>query len=164
MIDSVRLEPGQRVLPAGEEALDVEPGESYFRFLGTGEMAVSVIELLATGEGPAVFHCTAGKDRTGIIAAMVLDLLGVDDGTIAEDYMFTQHTLERSTTWIRENEPTLAAFLDEVPADRRQVRAEVIIGLLTRVRRAHGSVTNFVQAAGLTDDHLSQLRNRLLTV
>lgn len=94
---------------------------------------------------------------------MVLDVVGVDDDTIAEDYVFTQNTLERSTTWIRKHEPTLATFLNEILAERREVRAEVIIGFLTRVRRAHGSVADFVEATGLTADHLSRLRARLLT-
>lgn len=162
LIDSVQLEPGQRTLPAGEEAPELEPGESYFHFLGDGAVAVSVIELLATAPGPAVFHCTAGKDRTGIIASMVLDLLGVDDEAIAEDYVFTEHTRARSTAWIREHEPTLAAFLDEIPAERREVRAEAILSFLRRVRDAHGSVADFVLAGGLGINELAQLRHRLL--
>ena len=43
---------------------------------------------------PAVFFCNAGKDRTGVVAAMVLGLLGVDDETVAGDYALTQEVLD----------------------------------------------------------------------
>ena len=42
---------------------------------------------LASTDRPALFHCTAGKDRTGWAAASLLTLLGVDDATVTEDYL-----------------------------------------------------------------------------
>lgn len=44
---------------------------------------------LASAEGAALFHCTAGKDRTGWTAAMLLSIAGVDEGTIMENYLAT---------------------------------------------------------------------------
>ncbi|AOT57355.1 MULTISPECIES: tyrosine-protein phosphatase [Streptomyces] len=48
------------------------------------------LELIAAGDGPLVFHCASGKDRTGLLAALVLGLLGVDDETIVADYALTE--------------------------------------------------------------------------
>lgn len=45
---------------------------------------------LAKGQTPLMFHCAAGKDRTGVAAALILSLLGVDDEQIVEDYLITQ--------------------------------------------------------------------------
>jgi len=49
---------------------------------------------LATGELPMVFNCTAGKDRTGIVAALILDALGVPREVILEDYALTNELLD----------------------------------------------------------------------
>ncbi|MFD7630122.1 tyrosine-protein phosphatase [Streptomyces sp. NPDC059851] len=54
-----------------------------------------VIELIATGPGPAVFHCTSGKDRTGLIAALVLTLLGVSEEDVLADFALTELATER---------------------------------------------------------------------
>ena len=54
------------------------------------ETLAEVIEHLATRDNlPAVFHCTAGKDRTGMVAALVLSLVGVADDVIVHDYTLT---------------------------------------------------------------------------
>ncbi len=44
---------------------------------------------------PAVFHCTAGKDRTGVLSAIVLSLLGVDEPTVVADYALSGAAMER---------------------------------------------------------------------
>src|SRR5256714_3214386 len=69
----------------------VPPGfmaEHYHDILHGGtDHVVGALRILAQPEAyPAVFHCAAGKDRTGILAALVLSLLGVPDEDIAEDY------------------------------------------------------------------------------
>ena len=61
------------------------------------KMLLQVLE----GKMPLVFHCAAGKDRTGVAAALILALLGVDDEQIVEDYLLTQKEIEgRMETWL----------------------------------------------------------------
>ena len=56
---------------------------------------------LASGQTPLLFHCAAGKDRTGVAAALILSLLGVNDEQIVADYLLTQREIEgRMETWI----------------------------------------------------------------
>jgi protein-tyrosine phosphatase len=163
LVASMVLRPGnEQALPAGVEALDAAPGEGYMRFVGDGEMAVSVLSLVAESDGPAVFHCTAGKDRTGVIAAMILDLLGVSDETIAQDYMLTAQTGKRSSAWISENEPEFAAFLAQIPRERRKVRPDPVLGFLERVRSEHGSVAALVESRGMTRAQIETFRSDLL--
>ncbi len=68
-------------------------GEFYLRLLRQKEFSQSLIEALTIIADPAnqplVFHCSAGKDRTGLLAAIVLSILGVGDEDIAEDYFLT---------------------------------------------------------------------------
>lgn len=162
IIESLDLSPGARRPPAGEEGTASLPGESYFVFLGSGEMVASVLTLIADSTGPVVFHCTSGKDRTGMIAAMILDLLGVADATIAADYVMTQGTRSRSMAWIARHEPEFAAYLAEIPPERRAIRPEQILGFLERVRAEYGSVEALALERGLPMNRLERLRDRLL--
>lgn len=49
----------------------------------------AMFELILAGDVPLLFHCTAGKDRTGFAATLILSALGVDRATIREDYLAT---------------------------------------------------------------------------
>lgn len=65
-------------------------GETYFNMVhtpGFGEKVVEALEVIADNNStPLVFHCFAGKDRTGILASMILSSLNVSDADIAADY------------------------------------------------------------------------------
>jgi protein-tyrosine phosphatase len=162
LVESMRLRGDPQELPAGEEQATQAPGEGYFDFVRSGDMATSILSLISRSEGAAVFHCTSGKDRTGVIAAMLLDLLGVPDETIAEDYVLTQASRKRAAVWIEENEPDFASFLAKIPADRRLIRPEAILGFLARVREAHGSVADLLRARGMSQKSLDGITSKLL--
>ena len=61
-----------------------------------GEEIRSALEVLAGPDAlPAVFHCTAGKDRTGLLSAILLTLLGVPEDTVVADYALSQEAMGR---------------------------------------------------------------------
>ena len=60
---------------------------------GIAEAINSISKTLDEGKG-AVFHCSAGKDRTGLLAALILEVLGIDSETISADYMLTNEVVE----------------------------------------------------------------------
>jgi len=65
-----------------------------------------IFSALAGLEGPAVVHCYAGKDRTGLVAAMALSLVGVEDDAIAADYAETDvHLAQRYAEWLASASP-----------------------------------------------------------
>src|SRR5262249_9565820 len=134
MLDNVKLIPRDPAdtAPTPEAT---EPGEGYFRIVEQfGESVAEVFELLAGDAAlPAVYHCTSGKDRTGIISALLLDVLGVTDDVVAADYVLTERAHARSSAWIAANEPEFHAFLSQIPAERRVLRPEVILGFLDMV-------------------------------
>jgi protein-tyrosine phosphatase len=170
MVDRMMLRPrsGTEVAEVAEVALvptgdRVPEADGYLRMLGDGSAVARIVELVTEPEGmPAVFHCTSGKDRTGIVAALVLDVLGVPDAVIGTDYELTKESRARSAPWIKANEPTFHAFLAQVPASARSSEPERIIGFLERVRAAHGSVEAFLLGAGVTEAQLARLRDDLL--
>jgi hypothetical protein len=59
-----------------------------------GPLFVRTIELLADAPAPALVHCTAGKDRTGLVVALLLTAIGVDRDAVVEDYAATQANMD----------------------------------------------------------------------
>ena len=164
MLDNVKLEPRDQTEVDALVAQQLAPGEGYLRIVEQfgGSLALA-FELLSTDDTlPAVFHCTAGKDRTGIVAALLLDLLGVPDDVIASDYLLTERAQERTTAWINANEPAYAAYIAQFPPERRVVSAETILGLLDGVRSTYGSGATLLAALGVRPGQLDVLRSQLL--
>lgn len=164
MLDVVVLRPDAETGPGSAAAVPAgPPGHHYVTLLGSGTSVGRVLTLLARPDGlPAVFHCTAGRDRTGMVAAIALALLGVDDDVIAEDYALTNRARSRSDAWIQAHEPTFASYLAQFPPEQRVTRPEVILGFLDGLRATHGSVDAFARASGVRDLDLGHLREALL--
>jgi protein-tyrosine phosphatase len=164
MLDDVNLKPRDpsEVAPQLPEA--DAPGAGYVAIVEEyGNAVVEIFRVLSRADAfPAVFHCTSGKDRTGIVAALVLDLLGVPDDVIAADYVLTEKARVRSTPWIQANEPEFAAFLAQIPPERRVISPDIILGFLAGIRAGYGSVNEFLVARGVGQPQLDILRELLL--
>nr|WP_091554683.1 tyrosine-protein phosphatase [Micromonospora pattaloongensis] len=108
---------------------------------------------------PAVVHCAAGKDRTGVICALTLSLLGVADEVIAEDYALSTAAADRFTAWLRQQYP------DRPPAPEPffSSPARAMLTFLGELRERHGSIENYVTDAGLPTERIAALRAHLLT-
>lgn len=122
------------------------------------DLARAIDIIAAVDSGPTVVHCLGGRDRTGIVIALVLDLLGVGDEQIAADYHLTEQGMARFTAWARIHRPELA----ELPPYMASTPPEAILTLLDDVRGRHGSVRDYLLASGLAEQRLAQLRDRLL--
>lgn len=119
-------------------------------------------ELLVLPDDQAlVYHCSAGKDRTGMMSAIILALLGVDDDTIIRDYLLTNELYDfaRSRQLPSDNEMgTLVAKMNLTKGD-----GPVMRGFLDTINDGWGSMTAFVkEQLGLTDNEIRTLRQRYL--
>ena len=116
---------------------------------------------------PVLVHCTSGKDRTGILCAMVLAVCGYGDTAIADDYAATekhkralffpeeQGVSSASARSVR----TMAHFVDE---EMTSAPREVMLGLLRYIQDGHGSVAGYLdKACGFGLDKQAALRRRL---
>jgi protein-tyrosine phosphatase len=121
----------------------------------------AVLGIIAdAGNAPVVVHCVAGKDRTGVVAALALALLGVSDEDIAADYALTQEAEAAFTAWLRRTDPRAAA--KQPPHFYLQTPPEAMLLFLAELRARHGSVERYVTGAGLAPEQIATLRQHLL--
>jgi protein-tyrosine phosphatase len=142
-------------------------GEAYLRdryheiVFELAEVVGSVLRAVAHDDClPAVIHCAAGKDRTGVVAAVLLLALGVDDETVVADYALT------SDCEAAERVEELAAKLDGLPpavaAGVLGTHPRALAEVIGELRRRFATVEDYLTtSAGLTPGDLVALRARL---
>ena len=120
------------------------------------EMARALRAVADAPQGVVVFHCAAGKDRTGVIAAMLLAAVDVEPAEIAEDYSV-------STDYIRDT------YLATHPPEAREavledVRCppEQITNMLAHLEKRYGGTLGYLHRIGLSNAEIEKLRSRLL--
>jgi protein-tyrosine phosphatase len=110
-------------------------------------------------DGPVLVHCFAGKDRTGMVVALVLSVAGVADELIAQDYAYTEECLSE---W---RDSTLAGIADEqtrrTVLDRMSARPETMLSMLEFARTKYGGVPQYLAAHGMSPGSIQRLRDRL---
>jgi len=145
-------------VPSGEDLV-----ERYLWYLDVGrDSLVEVLTLLSADEHyPLVFHCAAGKDRTGVVAALVLEILGVDRPAIVADYVATGERLGLIMDRWRAD-PGFAERMAKVPPARFGVEAATMEGFLDQVRVRYGGARNWAVEAGVPPDALDRIVDALL--
>jgi protein-tyrosine phosphatase len=130
--------------------------------VGASRFAQAIEQLARPGALPAVFHCAAGKDRTGLLAAMLLESLGVARDVVLADYELTVAGMQRMRTWIVANHPDLAASMDNVPPAFMKALPAALGDVLERIADDHGTVHAYVRSIGVSADSLDTLADQLL--
>jgi protein tyrosine/serine phosphatase len=138
-------------------------GARYLWYLQAGEAALSAaLRIVANGSGhPVVFHCTAGKDRTGVLSALILGCLGVDRVTIVDDYMQTAAVLHLIIDRLR-NHPVYGEVLQTASPARFGVEAATMHEFLDGLDQRYGGAAGWATAVGIEPRVLDQLRAALL--
>jgi protein-tyrosine phosphatase len=126
-------------------------------------LAAAVLALAAPSALPAIVHCSAGKDRTGLVVALVLDLAGVPTEVIAQDFALTSLFLRdeggAALRWISARTAgDQAGLSDGLLASP----PELIVHALERVRSRHGDSLGYLLAHGATPHALDRLVNALV--
>jgi protein-tyrosine phosphatase len=118
------------------------------------------LEVAAAADAPLVFHCASGKDRTGLLAALLLALLGVDEEQIAADFARTELATERLIADWRALNPDREL---RWPGYGRAPEA-VIRHFLADLSATYGSVVGYAtDRLGVDEALTARLRGRLLT-
>jgi protein-tyrosine phosphatase len=119
----------------------------------------AAIEAVASADGAVVVHCTAGKDRTGLVAALLLRVAGVGIESIVADYALSDITdIPGYGDWLKEELPPKEArirdFVTSTPP-------EGMASLLRDLDEQHGSATGYLESAGVDPGALAEIKRRL---
>ena len=144
--------------PAGDDL-----AERYLWYLEVGGGAIArALALLGSPEHyPLVFHCAAGKDRTGVLAAVVLEIVGVDREVIVADYVITAERIQLILDrW--KAEPGFAERMAKVPPSRFSVEAPTMEGFLEGVASRYGGARAWAVGAGVPEATLDRMADLLV--
>jgi protein-tyrosine phosphatase len=142
----------------------IASGFGYVAIAGAaGASVAATLGAIAEGAHPVVFHCSAGKDRTGVVAALLLSALGVEDEAIVADYERSEGSVEAWLEWAEEGAPEEAArFVASVPRWVMRAPAPLMRGFLQGMRATFGSIEQYLAGIGVDDEVVGLLRERLL--
>lgn len=161
IVDETREAPGadRDVERDGWMALD----EIYLLMLERfGSRFAAVLQVIARAEDhPLVFHCAAGKDRTGLVAALVLGVLDVDADVIAADYAMTAERMPVMIERHRDRRDRHGVAV-EVAEQHYEARADAMHAVLDHLVATRGSVERYLLAEGVTPASVAALRAALL--
>lgn len=137
---------------------------AYLSMLDEGEenLAQAMTTLCVPGSLPAVFHCAAGKDRTGLLAMMILGCLDVLPEYIIADYALTAAGMERMREWAAREFPELHARITSGPAIFSAAVPEAMRRMIDHVTQRYGSIREFALAVGVPLPAIAHLRDELL--
>ncbi len=116
-----------------------------------------IFDLLLTNEGGILFHCSQGKDRTGVTAAMILTALGVDRETVLKDYLLTN---EKPVFFGNQDLPTETR---EILADYFSAKEEYLNASFEYIDKTYSSFNEFLKkCCSLDDSKIAALRDKYL--
>jgi len=121
--------------------------------------------LAAESNRPAIFHCNAGKDRAGIVSALLLLVLGVPEETVIADYSLSNRYYDHFRRMVAPRITRLGVFNVTVDDLYPLITAdpEILRSALAHIRSQYGSIQNYLTGpAGLDAVTLQHLRNSLL--
>ena len=127
-----------------------------------GKRLVDAPEIIAESENhPLVFHCSAGKDRTGVLAAVVLTAMGIVDDDVVEDYTLSA-PLMKDIRACMTSDPKAAPELKDLPDFQWEASAESMAVFLSLLRREYGSADGYLKANGARSSLVDRLKAALL--
>jgi protein-tyrosine phosphatase len=146
----------QGIVPTTEETVELMR-ETYRDFVNrNADTFGRFLKHLLEQPSPQVFHCTAGKDRTGFAAALLLSALGVDRATIEHDYLLTNQLYKRDARLEGQGHPHVMKVL-------WQVQPEFLQAAFEAVDAQHGGMSDYLHGAiGLRPQEVAELQRMLL--
>lgn len=141
-------------------AMMQDTNRAFVRDAGMRSQFSTLFNELAAVDGAALFHCTAGKDRTGWTAAVLQSIAGVDSATIMSNYLATNdYTAARMTATLAAMPASMAAIY----APLLGVDASYLQAGLDQVTAQYGSMDNYLkQGLGLSQETIYVLRGKMV--
>jgi protein-tyrosine phosphatase len=147
--------------------LDESLANRYLWYLETGREALAAaLDIIGDARSyPVVFHCAAGKDRTGVLAALILDIVGVERDAIVEDYVRTATRIDAIRARLLRNahENGVEAYAN-MPASALTVEAVTMEAFLDGVDERHGGTREWALGSGVSAESIETMTTQLRSV
>ncbi|MBC8157261.1 tyrosine-protein phosphatase [Armatimonadetes bacterium] len=141
-------------LPESAEAIPA----SYLAMADNHKKMGEIFKILTLSNGATIFHCTAGKDRTGVVAALLLSLAGVGQDDILADYQVTHTYIRREIIEITKHHDTNT----DLPWYIGRSDIEFMTGFLEMFFEKYHTIENYMQIIGLSEGEIVLLKNKLV--
>lgn len=167
----------QRTSLMGTEKMDLQKmmtifpdslGAAYVQWLDHSQPQFKQVfqRIAAERDGTVLFHCTAGKDRTGIIAGLLLDLAGVSRADIVHNYAISAHYLEGQPKDSAMNAQIMELIKQNPEIGRKMAgmsgtAPENIELFLTALHQQYGGAEGYLKSIGVSEAEIDQLKLRL---
>jgi protein-tyrosine phosphatase len=158
--------------PSGDELLPWQDGElaerekvgqhsAYLGYLSDRpDSVVAALSAIGSADGAVLVHCAAGKDRTGTIIAMALELGGVERDAVLDDYALSGERIGEIAGRLRSS-TTYAASLDGRDLDSMRPRRSTMETVLSELDASEGGVTGWLAGQGWTEADTAAVRAKL---
>ena len=145
----------------GIYGVGISPGR-YLHYLGPGgPQFAKAFELFADEANyPFLVHCTAGKDRTGVLLALIMDVIGVADEEIAVEYGLSEASIPRLIAFLEASGRVLEGTPEEIRA-RLATPPEKMAGFLVLLREKYGSAAAYLEGQGVPREKIELVRQLL---
>jgi protein-tyrosine phosphatase len=132
----------------------------YLRELQAG-IAAATSAIADSPTAPVLVHCHAGKDRTGVVVALILRLAGVGVDAIADDYALSG--VQLADMLARDRVNAVERGMDQVRVERLfTVRREAMVETVQRIESEHRGAAEYLRGLGLDDQRIDRLRRLLV--
>jgi len=129
--------------------------ELYMAMLGHHHTFRNILETIATSSGSVIYNCSAGKDRTGMVTFLLLELVGVSRDVIASDYAISSDLIDVKLPQIRELDPSFPTFLG-------YSKREYIERFFTLFDEKYGDVNRYLDIIGVSSEHRELIIKKLV--
>jgi hypothetical protein len=142
---------------------DDDPAERYLWYLEVGRQAFTeALGMVADPSNhPLVFHCAAGKDRTGVLAALILDIVGVERSVIVDDYAITATRMGLILDRLR-RDPVWGGHVAEIPPERVHADGTTMARFLDLLYQRHGGAREWALEVGVAAQSLDEMSSHLV--
>lgn len=127
----------------------------YARIISDFTVMRRIMQTIAGQQGAVVIHCAAGKDRTGVVSALLLLAAGVSESDILADYQISYTYRRRLIEKLRKEHPALPEYVGRTDFVYMEKT-------LAQFFKTYGTIRHYLKMIGLSDEEISKLQNKLL--
>lgn len=131
-----------------------DPSITYMSMLSHFDTFKNIMMAMINAEGGVFYNCSAGKDRTGIVTFLLLDLIGVDRKDILEDYVVSEQ-------FINERIPLVQVSHPSFPSSMGSSKKEFLLNFFDLFNKEYGTARKYLLKTGMTAKQLKMLKDKL---